>query len=157
MKLELYTHDDKFVCEMSDNDALLGSYPVDDGMRLHVIDNFNLCNEFENSKVEKFELTPEQYANKPDSLKAFLKKNKLGKYNEEEMKKRREQQAKEIADEEKLINDIKVGNRCLIGSGGQPEGSERRGEVKFVGKLEGLNGYWIGVQYDEPVGKNDGL
>lgn len=28
---------------------------------------------------------------------------------------------------------------------------------RFVGKCEGLpKGYWIGVQYDEPVGKNDG-
>ena len=34
----------------------------------------------------------------------------------------------------------------------------KRGEVKFVGKAgKGLPlGYWIGVQYDEPVGKNDG-
>lgn len=34
----------------------------------------------------------------------------------------------------------------------------KRGEVKFVGKAESLAaGYWVGVQYDEPVGKNDGM
>ena len=28
---------------------------------------------------------------------------------------------------------------------------------RYVGKCEGLpKGYWVGVQYDEPVGKNDG-
>ena len=28
---------------------------------------------------------------------------------------------------------------------------------RFVGQCKGLpKGYWIGVQYDEPVGKNDG-
>lgn len=151
MKLELYSKDNKFICELNNNDALLGSYPVEDGMRIHVVDSFNLCTEFENAKIEKFELTPEQYAKKPDSLKAFLMKNKLGKYNEEEMRKRKEQMAEELAAEEKLIGDIKVGSRCLVTL--EPE---RRGEVKYVGKMEGRNGFWVGVQFDEPLGKNDG-
>jgi len=40
----------------------------------------------------------------------------------------------------------------------QVDPGAKRGEVKFVGQAkEGLPmGYWIGVQYDEPVGKNDG-
>ena len=33
----------------------------------------------------------------------------------------------------------------------------KSGEVKFVGKCETLpKGWWIGIQFDEPVGKNDG-
>ena len=47
---------------------------------------------------------------------------------------------------------IVVGSRCSC------EPGDRRGKVHFVGKdVEGLPlGWWIGVQYDEPLGKNDG-
>ena len=58
-----------------------------------------------------------------------------------------------IEDEEHMEAEaagLEVGARCEVEGG-------RRGQVKFVGKCEGLPlGYWVGVQYDEPVGKNDG-
>ena len=44
-----------------------------------------------------------------------------------------------------------MGDRCEVNPGG------KRGEVKFVGRIPAIApGWWIGVQYDEPVGKNDG-
>lgn len=36
MDLELYGADDKFCGKLDQEDALLGSYPVDDGCRIHV-------------------------------------------------------------------------------------------------------------------------
>lgn len=46
---------------------------------------------------------------------------------------------------------VQVGMRCSC------EPGDRRGEVMFVGKVEELPlGYWVGVKYDEPLGKNDG-
>lgn len=36
MTLELYDKNDKLVAKLDDDNALLGSYPVDSGMRLHV-------------------------------------------------------------------------------------------------------------------------
>lgn len=36
MELELYGADDKFYSKLDQDDALLGSYPVDDGCRIHV-------------------------------------------------------------------------------------------------------------------------
>ena len=36
MKLEVYNKENKLVCKIDNDNAMLGSYPVDDGMRLHV-------------------------------------------------------------------------------------------------------------------------
>ena len=65
-----------------------------------------------------------------------------------------EQQQRPIdADHQKeLASSIKPGERCEVNPGG------KRGLVRFVGGgVENLpKGYWVGVEYDEPVGKNDG-
>jgi tubulin-specific chaperone B len=45
-----------------------------------------------------------------------------------------------------------VGDRCEV------EPGAKRGTVKFVGRAEALGrGFWVGVQYDEPLGKHDGM
>ena len=36
MILELYDKDEKKVCDLDNNERMLGSYPVDDDMRIHV-------------------------------------------------------------------------------------------------------------------------
>ena len=52
---------------------------------------------------------------------------------------------------------MRVGERCRVnGDDG------RRGVVRWVGEIEGLGGErergyaWVGVELDEPVGRNDG-
>lgn len=80
MQIEAYTGDNKFVCKLEDSNALLGSYPLEDGMRLHVIDQFQIKNELNFGNVPKFELSQEEYEQKQDSVKAFLQKNKLGNF-----------------------------------------------------------------------------
>jgi dynactin complex subunit len=51
-----------------------------------------------------------------------------------------------------LCDGFEVGMRCSV------EPGDKRGEVKYVGPSQGgvPLGWWVGVQYDEPVGKNDG-
>ncbi|KOO21521.1 tubulin folding cofactor b [Chrysochromulina tobinii] len=59
-----------------------------------------------------------------------------------------------------LINDehmadlackVKQGDRVIVDPG------NRKAEVRFVGKIPEIGkGYWVGVQYDDPVGRNDG-
>lgn len=36
MKIQVYNKDNELVCKLDTDEALLGSYPIDDGMRLHV-------------------------------------------------------------------------------------------------------------------------
>ena len=36
MKIEVFGKDDRLVCTLTDNDSMLGSFQIDDGMRLHV-------------------------------------------------------------------------------------------------------------------------
>ena len=147
MKLELFSGS-KLVCKIENNDAMLGSFPIEDGMRLHVIDNILF-----DQNVEKFELTTQQYDNREDSVRSFLKRNKLGKYNAEEMvelEKKREEAAKR--DSERAAK-ITISSRCKVQTANQPT---RIGTVMYNGELEGKKGIFIGVKFDEPLGVNDG-
>jgi len=59
--------------------------------------------------------------------------------------------------EEEEAKNIKVGDRCEVDFGeGNEEGLKKRGTVKYVGETKFKAGYWVGVQYDEPIGKHDG-
>jgi tubulin-folding cofactor B len=56
--------------------------------------------------------------------------------------------------QEVTSRNIAVGQRCRVGGE-----DSRRGVVMYVGEVKeipGGLGTWIGVQLDEPVGKNDG-
>jgi tubulin-folding cofactor B len=68
-----------------------------------------------------------------DSVLAYLKKNKLGKFNEEEMEKREALIKKEEELEEVKLNSIQIGNRCEVKVPSQPV---RRAVVMFKGNLQ---------------------
>ncbi|EDO40244.1 predicted protein [Nematostella vectensis] len=153
--LQLFDKDGKLVGVMDNDEAMLGSYPVDDNMRIHVIDRTPGVKpgQFEDvSKVEKFEISEEEYSQKADSVRAFKMRNKLGRFKEvspeeEELQKQQERQ------EQKDAEAIPVGSRCEVKVAGAPP---KRGEVMFVGTTDFKPGYWVGIKYDEPLGKNDG-
>jgi hypothetical protein len=65
------------------------------------------------------------------TVKSFLERNKLGKYNAEEMKQREEKKRKEEEANEITAKAVKVGDRCEVRVPGQPG---RRATVMFVGK-----------------------
>ena len=118
--------------------------------------------------MEKFELSEQEYAKRRgasqfspltimnefkcihlDTVLAYKQRNKLGRF---------AQDSSTSGHEDTLqLPDIHVGQRCEVDSG-EDGGLQKRGIVQFVGATEFGNkvGVWIGIQYDEPVGKNDG-
>ncbi|KAM4642614.1 tubulin-folding cofactor B [Discoglossus pictus] len=155
MDLQLFSADNNFLLNLDRDDALLGSYPVDTGCRIHVIDKSGASiGEYEDlSRVEKYEIPQENYEKRTDSVRSFLKKNKLGKFNEEEALEKAAEQKRKLEEERVASEAITVGARCEVRSTGQPT---KRGMVMYVGQPDFKPGYWVGVQYDEPLGKHDG-
>lgn len=110
------------------------------------------------SGVDKYIMPEEQYERLDDSVLAWKKKQKLGRF--DPSAKSLEQLVEERAEKDRgeiQRKGIKVGSRCRINGS-----DERRGMVRYVGEIEGLGGdrekgcVWIGVEFDEPVGRNDG-
>ncbi|KAG0648075.1 Altered polarity 11 [Hyphodiscus hymeniophilus] len=104
------------------------------------------------SLVAKYELPPSEYEKRDDSVLAWKKAKKLGRFDPDAPSL---EQAKLQAYETEIKNKgIEVGKRCRVGND-----DEKRGEVKYVGEVEqipGGAGIWIGIRLDEPVGRNDG-
>lgn len=148
MTLELYSGD-RLVSRLDDDDRLLGFYAIEDGMRVHVIDNFAFVQE----NVQKFELSQDEYDKKQDSVRNYLRKNKLGKYNEEEMAKLEEERKQQEAEDAAKLEKANIGDRCKVTTKGQPT---RLGTIMYKGELEGKPGLFFGVKFDEPLGVNDG-
>ncbi|KAI8804508.1 tubulin folding cofactor B [Cladochytrium replicatum] len=150
-QLALYSKDDELLGIITDDEKMLGFFPVEDFGRIHVTDTnpYKVRGEFTDvSQVEKFELKDEEYEKRSESLRQFLKKNKLGKFSDaKETPEEEEEEGKEDA------QSMKVGDRCQVETEGE---MLKRGVVRFVGKTSFKPGYWVGVEYDEPLGKHNG-
>uniref|UniRef100_A0A182QTR5 CAP-Gly domain-containing protein n=1 Tax=Anopheles farauti TaxID=69004 RepID=A0A182QTR5_9DIPT len=153
MRLELYSGE-RLVCQLDADDRPLGSYPLEDGMRVHVVDrcaaSFGLDGP---DHVPKFELSADEYDRKTDSLRSFLRNNKLGKYNEEEMARQEEERKRQEAEAQRLLDETPIGARCRVTAKNSPV---RLGTVMYKGPIDGKPGVFVGVRFDEPLGVNDG-
>ncbi|KAK6159285.1 hypothetical protein DH2020_006599 [Rehmannia glutinosa] len=149
MCLELYDDTGAKVSDLADNIRPLGFYSPQDGFRLHIIDldpsSVTSGGWLEDtSLVEKYKISDEAYDKLDGTFRKY--KDKLGHQHSNTESK--------IPDNymEDLCANIKVGDRCQV------EPGEKRGVIKFVGRAETLApGFWVGVQYDEPLGKHDGM
>lgn len=150
MCLELYDDSGTKISDLSDNMKPLGFYSPQDGYRLHVMDLDPLSVTSggwleDTSLVEKYTISEEAYDKLDGTYRKFKEKydhqsptTHVSKMSENYM--------------EDLCINIKVGDRCQVDPG------EKRGVIKFVGRTETLGpGFWVGIQYDEPLGKHDGM
>ncbi|XP_044481583.1 tubulin-folding cofactor B-like [Mangifera indica] len=150
MRLELYDDTNSKVSDLTDNSRPLGFYSPLDGYRLHVIDldpsSVTSGGWLEDtSLVEKYTISEEEYSKRDGTFRKF--KEKMQSQNSSALENK-------ISNNymEDLCANIKVGDRCEVDPGA------KRGVVKFVGRAESLApGFWVGIQYDEPLGKHDGI
>ena len=118
---------------------------------LQVLDITDLNNEnvgkyTDVSQVEKYEMTDKEYENRTDTVLAYKKRNEIGRFN-------KDNQAME--EEELIPQDINVNDRCKVLPQSAQE-MDKLGYIRYIGKPSFAKGVWIGVELDEPLGKNDG-
>ncbi|KAI5852290.1 CAP Gly-rich domain-containing protein [Tricharina praecox] len=142
-----------------DEDATtLAGWPLQAYAEIHVTDlrpPSSRLNLTDVSEITKWEMPVEQYEKRSDSVRAWKERNQLGRF---DTTKQAQTDAEKDAAHERLWREtkakgIEVGKRCLVGG---KEG--RRGTVRYVGEVEEIpaGGVWVGVEGDEPTGKNDG-
>lgn len=110
--------------------------------------NFN-----DTSNVDKYILPEVEYEKKTDSVLAWKRAQKLGRFDPDAPS--HEQAKVDALEAEVAQRGIAPGRRCRVAAD-----DGRRGVVRYVGPVKeipgGASGPWVGVQLDEPVGKNDG-
>ncbi|WVO12806.1 hypothetical protein L204_100414 [Cryptococcus depauperatus] len=102
------------------------------------------------TNLSRFELSPEEYASRSDTVLAHLKVNKLGRFAEVPIPLTHYPPLPTTTDPR-----LAPGARCEVSHG--EDGIAKRGTVRFVGEaMIGKGGTWVGVELDEPLGKGDG-
>ena len=110
-----------------------------------------LKNDMNNGSDVSFKLSDEDYAARSSSVLQWKKDNNLGRFDPKYQAKREE----ELKMQGDIVSQLTLDERCSVNTADQPE---RRGWLRFIGKVPGISAdeIWCGVEFDEPVGKNDG-
>ncbi|KAI8943591.1 hypothetical protein NX059_001583 [Plenodomus lindquistii] len=104
------------------------------------------------SAVEKYEMPSTEYESRTDSVLAWKKAQKLGRFDPNAPS--IEQQKLRASEREVEERGLSVSARVRL----LPETDARRGTISYIGlvpEIPGI-GVWVGVTLDEPTGKNDG-
>ncbi len=143
----------KDLAQLSDDNRTIGSYGAKDGHTIHCNDtnpnSLAAGGGLENvALVEKYEMSEETYDARANSYRAWKKKLIETEPDHPFLQKIRGRIENKTGEEE--AKAIHVDDRVEVVGG-------RRGTVRFVGVVPQLrSGWWVGVEYDEPVGKHDG-
>lgn len=90
----------------------------------------------------------EEYDKLNDSVLAWKRKNKLGRFDPNKDEKEQKELKRQY--EEVDVRKISVGARCRVGGADL----DRRGTVRYVGEVNEIpnGGVWVGFEADEPTG-----
>lgn len=164
MSLQLKDPRGGLVAELSDGARMLGYYSPQTGYVLHITDRDALSASANGwledvSKVPKYIMSDADYGRRENTYRRF-KEAKLAQDAswtlEREIAQRQGRASATPASQseehsEQAASHVAVGGRCEVSPGG------RRGTVRYCGAVDGLpDGVWVGVEYDEPLGRNDG-
>lgn len=148
------------VAVMTDDSKKLGFYSPQNGMTIHIVDkdpnSLAKTGWLENvNLVKKYEISETDYDKRENTVRSY-KKKMLAKDPNWKPKCRMDVPGKENvpAPGAETVEGIEVGNRCEVQPGA------RRGLVMYVGESKGAGlgkGHWVGVQFDEPLGKHNGF
>lgn len=168
MLLHLLDDEGNVIAMMNDDSRKLGFYSPHNGYTIHIVDtdpnSLSKNGGLEDvTQVEKYKMSDADYDKREKSYRKFkadkIKADPTWTLEKEMAMKRGIEYVPpppKITDPDHMKEEaslISVGQRCCVDPG------DRRGLVMFVGQVnvEGLPpGYWVGVKYDEPLGKNDG-
>ncbi|KAL4898424.1 Cap-Gly domain-containing protein [Aspergillus ambiguus] len=155
------------------DDTLIGDWGLMKGCEIEVHDSRPQAarpNFTDLSAVDKYVLPTSTYESLPNSVLAWKKNQKLGRFDPnalspaDSMRLQAQKDAEEIS-----TRGIAVSNRAIILPSSPPH--VRRGTVRFVGPVptipypgvgaedvgsEEQLPLWVGIELDEPTGKNDG-
>lgn len=169
-RLSLLSPDGTFLCDLDDDARPLGYHSPSDGGTLVVVDvnpHSLACTGWleDTSKVEKYEMSDADYNARSDTFRKYAAAKRAADPDwtpARELAARRGEPlpppfraaaAGGDADAHAAeASPLTVGARCEVVPGG------RRGTVRYVGRdVPSLPpGWWAGVEYDEPLGRNDG-
>ncbi|KAH3673182.1 hypothetical protein WICMUC_003800 [Wickerhamomyces mucosus] len=102
------------------------------------------------SDIKYFELDEKDYEKRSDTVRRWKQDNQLGRFHPDFKTKKKEQ----LQNNKVRAQQLCVGARFRTIN----EIGERRGVIKYIGKVLEIDfeNIWTGVEFDEPVGKNDG-
>ncbi|CAJ0579579.1 unnamed protein product, partial [Mesorhabditis spiculigera] len=140
IQLELFDAQGKSSGAMTNPAASLQEYGISNGYRVHATDLTGQNATLETGDAS-YTLSDDAYAQRTDSVRAFKQRMLAEKL---------EGNAKT---HEETPVDFSVGDRCEVRL---PGNMPRRGNVAFIGAVEFAPGTWVGIKYDDAVGKNNG-
>ncbi len=147
----------RVLAELGDNSAKLGFYSPKNGQTLYIVDSdphsASAGGWLENTDlVEKYAISEESYNKRENTYRKFREEKRKTDPTWSATADLRGGKTDPADLDDSKPPVVRVGQRAEIFPGG------RRAEVMFVGAgLTGMPaGWWVGVKYDEPVGKNDG-